>query len=130
MGARRDRGFGDAIGLSLERPDCVDDEIRPGGSEGGGEVAGHVHLVPFRWIHRLEPRRRGLCPGTRAAGDEQLDVRIARQAPRDMRAEIAGAAEEEDAPHPAGLATIRAKIAIIAAKAGQPSANQIRRSRS
>ncbi|MEI9926447.1 MAG: hypothetical protein WDN44_00345 [Sphingomonas sp.] len=89
-----DRGAGDAIVLRLERADGVDDEIGAKRGEGGGEV---IRDIERDTLGIGERRRERLGLRARATRDQQPDRRVAREAVCDRPAEIAVAAEDEDA---------------------------------
>ena len=106
VGAGGDAGLGDAIVLALERADAVDDDVGRGRGERRAGIAGDVERMRLGQVGGVEAGDERLGLRLRAAGDQQPDPGVARERARDVGAEIAVAADDEDAERHAGV-TIR-----------------------
>ena len=106
MGAGGDAGLGDAIVLALERADRVDDDVGRGRRDRGAGIAGNVERMRLGRIGGAEAGDERLGLRLRAAGDQQLNIGVARERASDIGAEIPVAADDEDAARHAGV-TIR-----------------------
>jgi hypothetical protein len=107
VAALRDTGTRHTVVLALERARGVDDDIGRGPVERRSEVPVDVDSMTLGRIGATKPGgehpRLCLCP----SADQELDLRIRRKRPGDIAAEIAVAADDEDARYHEGFATMR-----------------------
>ena len=130
MRPRPDRRLRHAVILPLERPDGVDHQIGLEWCQRGGAYHIDIERRGLGWIGCRKLSGKGLRLGQASSGNHQRDRGIARQRPRDIAAKIAVAAQNQHPRGHVGFATISQNTPTSPAKAGQPSANQVRKWRS
>ena len=80
----------------------------------------------IRPVEQFQISNEGAAFRFRSAANEKLDRIIIRKRVGDVTPEVAIAADDQDALHHDGLATIRKKTMTSPLKAGQPKANHQR----
>src|SRR5690606_27833918 len=94
------------------------------------EVAIDIDRMTLGRIGHFERCRKRICLVRRSSTDQQADALVIGKAARDIAAEIAIAADDQDARYHVGLVTISQKMTTSPPNAGQPSANHLRNRRS
>jgi hypothetical protein len=121
---------GDTMILNLERTGGVDDDVRGDAFQRFADVAVDIERMALCGMGGAERGGEGARLRFRPAANEQEDIGVTREAARDLPAEIAVAADNQDARHHVGLFTISQKMTMRPPKAGQPRPNQTRNKRS